>query len=93
MKSRFHVLTGTRTVSPDDEAEFLRDPDAYAARRLGLSSGREYRTWLATNGTPLCAAVTINGHACRNPIGPIRMGAQAWRKAHRTGYCHCHKRA
>lgn len=88
----FRTISGSRAVLPEDEADFLRDPDAYAARRLGLSSGQEYRTWLATNGTPLCAAVTLDGHACRNPIGPIRLPAQTWREKHRTGYCYCHKR-
>jgi len=73
-------------------AEYNTDPDAYAARYLGLTKF-EYVLWVDLDGAPLCGARTQGGDLCRNAVpGGVQLPASEWKARHRKDFCATHAR-
>ena len=74
----------------DEQAELWdADPDAYAAKLVGLTLA-QYLLWIDTDGTPLCGAMTSSGKLCKNQVGVGQQGASAWLHNHHRSKCHAH---
>src|SRR5258705_7737063 len=71
--------------------EYNRDPDLFAARRLGLADAEEYREWLACGGAALCSERTKSGHLCQLPnCDAPTLYVDEWRRLHRARPCCLH---
>jgi hypothetical protein len=85
---------GRVNIELDDAqaAEYNTDPDAYAARHLGLTKF-EYVLWVDLDGAPLCGARTQGGDLCRNAVpGGVQLPASEWKARHRKDFCATHAR-
>ena len=88
------AVPGEMTIELDEDqaAEYNTDPDAYAARYLGLAKF-EYLLWVDLGGAPLCGARTAGGELCRNTVpGGTRLSASEWKARHRKAFCAIHAR-
>jgi hypothetical protein len=76
-------------ISADEAFAWVEDPEAFAARTVGLTTTK-YREWVDSDGEPRCGAVTIDGHRCKNVIsGGIQRSALEWLRLD-GGYCAVH---
>lgn len=78
-------------LSRAEAKRYSADPDAYAARRLGLTK-IEYYQWLDTEGSPLCGHRTASGDVCRNRTGGFHLVPGHWKSLHRKLFCAAHAR-
>lgn len=73
----------------DEEAKvFNADPDAFAAKRVGLSLS-EYAEWVELNGIALCGARTKDGKPCRMQVR-CSSDPKDWQAKHRVLLCSVH---
>lgn len=76
-------------LEEDEAAEFNADPDAGAAKQIGLTK-REYLQWLDLEGAPLCGHRAKGGDLCRNLAGKIQLEPKDWKARHRKLRCTAH---
>jgi len=70
-------------------AEFIADPEAYAANYFGLTRA-QFREWLESEGRMQCSALTTLGRRCRNFVsGRMQLDSDAWRRLEGE-YCVIH---
>ena len=75
----------TLHLDQDELAEYLADPDLFAAEYLGLTID-QYREWIALEGAALCGERTKAGHPCRSVVKYCDDPAE-WLELHRSVAC------
>lgn len=58
---------GHLNISRDELDDYLADPDAFAAKRCGVSLVT-YRAWLEHFSNPICQAIKPGGEPCSEPV-------------------------
>lgn len=72
-------------MTPEEALEFSHDPQAAAARAMGVTK-EVYTEWLASGGDVQCAATTKAGSRCLNSIsGGTITDAKDWAREIRVG--------
>lgn len=75
-------------LSDEEAATFNADPDAFAAKHVGLS-GEDYAEWIELEGCPRCGGRTKSGAPCRMQVAGMS-DAAVWKAKHRKLYCANH---
>ncbi len=75
-------------LSDEEAAIFNADPDAFAAKREGLSVA-EYAEWIEVGCVALCAGRTKTGKLCAVQVAGDS-DAQSWKAKHRVLFCRAH---
>ena len=75
-------------LSDEEAAIFNADPDAFAAKREGLSVA-EYVEWIEVGCVALCAGQTKAGKLCAVQVASMS-DAQSWKAKHRVLFCRAH---
>lgn len=76
-------------LSPDEVADFVKDPDFGAAKKFDLTKA-EYQEWVERDGYIQCSASTLSGTRCKNIVsGGSFYDADAWKRT-QGEYCAVH---
>lgn len=71
----FHPGVGQLTVPVEDMSAYLSDPEAFAARHLGLEPNH-YQAWLKHYKKPLCRARVASGALCGKALERVEQPAE-----------------